>query len=273
VFALSYPLLDTGVAMLRRWLRGVSLSRADRRHIHHQLQALGLGPTRSIAVIYSGSLFIAALGVFAAIAPPAVTVFAMTTGALILFLIFGYGLQLLEYHEFHAAGSFFASGLSRARLVIQDTINARDVAAVVRLADTYAELEAILEDSASNFRFAHMELRSSAVPPTHLSSGKYRKGPFWKLEYPIAPETNSPGRPAVFLTIWCSSEEPQRPSGAERVVHVLVPAILDCLERVSGIPHLPAEAAARSGAHGIFLRKTDKEQSSTIPARSISVRR
>src|SRR5437868_4891756 len=36
IFALSYPLLDTGVAIVRRWLRGVPLSRADRRHVHHQ---------------------------------------------------------------------------------------------------------------------------------------------------------------------------------------------------------------------------------------------
>jgi UDP-GlcNAc:undecaprenyl-phosphate GlcNAc-1-phosphate transferase len=34
VFALSYPLLDTGIAILRRWLRGVPLSRGDGRHIH-----------------------------------------------------------------------------------------------------------------------------------------------------------------------------------------------------------------------------------------------
>ncbi len=33
--ALSYPLLDTGVAILRRWLRGHSFSRADGRQIHH----------------------------------------------------------------------------------------------------------------------------------------------------------------------------------------------------------------------------------------------
>src|SRR6202162_532495 len=40
IFALAYALLDTGVAILRRWLRGVPLSRADHRHIHHQLRAL-----------------------------------------------------------------------------------------------------------------------------------------------------------------------------------------------------------------------------------------
>src|SRR5205823_12566836 len=39
IFALSFPLLDTGIAMLRRWLRGTPLSRADARHIHHQLRA------------------------------------------------------------------------------------------------------------------------------------------------------------------------------------------------------------------------------------------
>lgn len=44
IFALAHPLLDTGISMPRRWLRGEPLSRADARHIHHQLVALGLGP-------------------------------------------------------------------------------------------------------------------------------------------------------------------------------------------------------------------------------------
>ena len=62
IFALAYPLVDTGIAILRRWLRGVPLSRADTRHVHHQLGFLGLGPRKALFVICAASGAIATLG-------------------------------------------------------------------------------------------------------------------------------------------------------------------------------------------------------------------
>ena len=70
ILALSYLLLDTGIAMLRRWLRGAPLSRADDRHIHHQLLAHGLTPRRAVATIYAASAFIALLGLCVTFVPP-----------------------------------------------------------------------------------------------------------------------------------------------------------------------------------------------------------
>src|SRR5204863_7896288 len=51
LFALAFPLADTFVAMARRWLRKHPISRADGRHIHHQILALGLSPKRTVELL------------------------------------------------------------------------------------------------------------------------------------------------------------------------------------------------------------------------------
>src|SRR5205085_1794584 len=120
IFALSYPLLDTGIAMLRRWLRGDPLSRADGRHIHHQLLAIGLAAPRAAALLCLESLVVAAMGLCVTFAPPAITVAVMAIGIGILVFIFAYGVRWLQYHEFLEVSASFVSGARQARGVIRD---------------------------------------------------------------------------------------------------------------------------------------------------------
>ena len=56
LFALALPITDVGLAVLRRGLRGLPIFRADRRHIHHRLLALGLSRTRAVLILYGISL-------------------------------------------------------------------------------------------------------------------------------------------------------------------------------------------------------------------------
>src|SRR5437868_1278734 len=163
IFALSFPLLDTGIAMMRRWLRGTPLSRADARHIHHQLRALGLSPRKAVIVIYVESAVVAVLGLCVTFAPPEFTVAVAAIGAAILFFIMVYGVRWLEYHEFLEASASVTSAARQARWVIQDKINARDLAMAIRKADSFDTLSAIIEEAAPTFRFSHMELRNGAL--------------------------------------------------------------------------------------------------------------
>jgi UDP-GlcNAc:undecaprenyl-phosphate GlcNAc-1-phosphate transferase len=228
IFALAYPLLDTGVAILRRWLRGVPLSRADRRHVHHQLASLGLGPMRSLFVIYLASGAIALLGLLAALAPPAVTVSATMVGVGVLVLVIALGIHWLQYHEFLEAGASLKSAARKARSVIQDRINARDVAQAVRQAQSIEEVHAILNDSTPTFRFAYMKLSdpTSRLQLPGRITEELQALKLWKLEYPIVY-----GHPKQYdglcLTIWCALETLQRPAGAERVAQILGPAIAE----------------------------------------------
>ena len=73
---LAVPILDTFMAIWRRKRAGVSFYTADRGHMHHRLQAFGLGNKAVLAVVYSvcvvlslaacSSLFLSAAWSFAA---------------------------------------------------------------------------------------------------------------------------------------------------------------------------------------------------------------
>ncbi|CAN5414386.1 hypothetical protein BH09GEM1_BH09GEM1_35640 [soil metagenome] len=224
IFALSYPLLDTGISMLRRWLRGESLSRADGRHIHHQLQALGLGPRQTLMVLYGMSMLVAAMGLSATFAPPQFTIAVAVAGAAILVLIIVYGAQFLQYHELLEAGSSITSAVMTARQRVKDKIYARDVARLIQLARSTEELRAVIEGSADLFRFAHMELRwgmSRATPPASKVTRK-NAARLWALDYPIAASRGR--KEPLFLCVWCSVDS-VRAGGAERVTRIMAAAV------------------------------------------------
>jgi len=227
IFALSYPLLDTGISMLRRWLRGEPLSRADGRHIHHQLHMLGVGPRQSVLLICGLSAVIAALGLSATFAPPEFTLAITVAGAAMLVLIFVYGLRWLQYHEFIEAGASLNSAARSGRSIIRDKILARDVAVLVQLAPDLDELLAILATSAERFRFVHIDLQGRAessrlVEPARVQS---HVGRTWKLEYPVTRVDTDIVYP-VTLSIWCPLDLPgSSPAGPERVATILAPAL------------------------------------------------
>jgi UDP-GlcNAc:undecaprenyl-phosphate GlcNAc-1-phosphate transferase len=125
IFALAYALLDTGVAILRRWLRGVPLSRADHRHIHHQLRALELTPRRSLLLIYSAAATSAAVGLLITFAPPEVIVVSTMVGVAALILAMAFGIHWLEYHEFLAARSSISSAARNAGASVASPLEAR----------------------------------------------------------------------------------------------------------------------------------------------------
>jgi UDP-GlcNAc:undecaprenyl-phosphate/decaprenyl-phosphate GlcNAc-1-phosphate transferase len=65
-FALGLPIIDTCFSIVRRGLQGLPIFRADRRHIHHRLIAMGHSHQRVVLVLYGISVFFAvlALGMF-----------------------------------------------------------------------------------------------------------------------------------------------------------------------------------------------------------------
>jgi UDP-GlcNAc:undecaprenyl-phosphate GlcNAc-1-phosphate transferase len=228
IFALAYPLLDTGVAILRRWLRGVPLSRADHRHIHHRLRALELTPSRSLGLIYGAAAASASVGLLITFAPPEVIVAATMIGVASLILAIALGIHWLEYHEFVAASASISSVARNARSVIRDKINARETAQIIRDATSFEEVQATLHDCAGTFRFAHMKLSDSTS--RRRAAGRVVQElqalRLWKLEYPIVHE-NATDYDGLVLTIWCTLEVSHRPAGAERIAQIIGPAISD----------------------------------------------
>lgn len=225
IFALSYPLLDTGISMLRRWLRREPLSRADGRHIHHQLRKLGLGARQSLLVLLGLSSLVAALGVSASLAPPEFTIALALAGAVLLVMVLVYGARWLQYHELLEAGASLTSAALTGRSRLQDKIFARDLARLISLARDTHELNALIERHAATFRFAHMQLRwglTDETPPYNIIIDM-QAARLWSFDFPIM--ARSGFTDPLFLSVWCMVDQDLRSAGAERVTGILAPAI------------------------------------------------
>jgi UDP-GlcNAc:undecaprenyl-phosphate GlcNAc-1-phosphate transferase len=247
LFALAIPLLDTLLAIVRRWLRGVPLSQADGRHIHHRLLALGLTHRHAVIVLYVLAIILALLGLSLVFAPPPAVMSVAAAGAGVMLFLLLYGLRRLQYHEFVEAGSVLASGFLRARRVIRDQIYAQDVAQVVWYAENLEEVNAILENNASTFEFLHMEVcRESAQGsrPLVLFNGHAARA--WKLDYPVSPHDFTEGDDYV-LRIWCNPRTGSSPYGAERVAQILAPVVESWMERSGPQRSVAGAGAAESG--------------------------
>ncbi len=119
LLVLAVPLLDVGLAVARRFLRGQPIFRADRDHIHHKLLSKGFTPRRLVLVIYCVCGISAATSLLLIFSAENNRGFVIVLVCLALWL----GLQHLGYKEFGAArkivfGGVFGSVLS-AQLALE----------------------------------------------------------------------------------------------------------------------------------------------------------
>ncbi|HET6763481.1 MAG TPA: MraY family glycosyltransferase, partial [Longimicrobiaceae bacterium] len=245
VLVLALPLLDTGLAIMRRWLRGVPVFGADERHLHHRLLAIGLTHRRAVGVLYVLAIALAVLALVLAFAPPLVVAITAGAGAMASMFLLMTGVKRLQYHEFAEAGFVVGSAMIRLRRVIRDQIHARDVAGIIRLAESREHLCAIVADNAEALGFLSLELcrvddpdRAPAAFPSIPGRGP------WRLEYPVHLHGAAEGAengPWV-LRLWCHQENGFRLMGTERAVLILADAIHDWSER--GVRPLPASRTA-----------------------------
>ncbi|HEV2136891.1 MAG TPA: MraY family glycosyltransferase [Terracidiphilus sp.] len=110
LMALSIPLLDTSLAIARRFLRRRPVFTADRGHIHHRLLDRGLTPRRVALILYAFS----ALGAMSSL----LMMNKHVSGFVIILFcaITWMGVQHLGYVEFGTAGRMFLDGAFRRML-------------------------------------------------------------------------------------------------------------------------------------------------------------
>src|SRR4030095_13156599 len=110
LIALSVPLLDTGLAIVRRFLTRKPIFAADRGHIHHRLLDRGLTPRRVVLVFY-GICGIAAIFSLIMSSQHFDRLVISAVGALAWV-----GIARLGYIEFRVAGRMFLDGAFRRHL-------------------------------------------------------------------------------------------------------------------------------------------------------------
>lgn len=113
LMALSVPLLDVVVAVVRRFLQRQPIFGADRGHIHHRLLDRGLTPRNAVLVLY---LFAAlAAGLAMLLSAPQMGRFRNLVVVVLLVAIW-LGLRELRYEEFNQFGKMLFSGALQDKL-------------------------------------------------------------------------------------------------------------------------------------------------------------
>ncbi|HEY0970502.1 MAG TPA: MraY family glycosyltransferase [Gemmatimonadales bacterium] len=228
LFALAFPLLDICTAMLRRWLRGVPMTSADDRHVHHQLVALGLSHRRAAALIWVFAAGVAGFGLSVSLAPPTVTLLISGLGAAAFVLVVVHGAKWLHYHEFVEAQASFASGVRMARFVIRDRIRARDMVNQIRSASSYEDVCELLQARCKEFGFESMTLSHAGSALVHPLRSVAPSGRSVRLDWPILASDPGGSEELTLSVSWCSAER-AAPLYAERVISIVAPAIQEAL--------------------------------------------
>ncbi|MBL0161925.1 MAG: undecaprenyl/decaprenyl-phosphate alpha-N-acetylglucosaminyl 1-phosphate transferase [Bryobacterales bacterium] len=177
LMALAIPLLDTGLSIVRRFLRQQPIFGADRGHIHHRLLAQGLTPRRVTLVLYGVCGMGAALALLGSFwqgytGPVLVTFCAVSLA----------GIRRLGYVEFGVAGRLLSGGT--LRLLLNRQLSLANFAAELQAASTpEACWSAILHNYRSfGFAVVHASLQGQTFHDGDQPAGHE----LWKLSIPLA---------------------------------------------------------------------------------------
>jgi UDP-GlcNAc:undecaprenyl-phosphate GlcNAc-1-phosphate transferase len=178
LLAVSIPLLDTTLAVLRRFLRDRPIFAADRRHIHHMLLARGLTVRRTALLMYAVCGLVAALSLL-------VHTSRNQLGGLIILLfcvIAWVGIQHLGYTEFATARQLFLKGSLRRLIDSQSMLHEfeKELLATASFEDMWS----VLTRAADKFEFSVVRLCIQGAIFEHRS-GIVDLATEWEIRVPL----------------------------------------------------------------------------------------
>jgi UDP-GlcNAc:undecaprenyl-phosphate/decaprenyl-phosphate GlcNAc-1-phosphate transferase len=100
-FILGVPLFDAGLAIVRRAARRVSLSAADKDHLHHRLMRMGHGHRRTVLLLWAWTALLSAVALVPTITGDgdALVPFGLAGVAVLLFLLLRPGNRVAQPTE------------------------------------------------------------------------------------------------------------------------------------------------------------------------------
>jgi UDP-GlcNAc:undecaprenyl-phosphate GlcNAc-1-phosphate transferase len=180
LIALAIPLIDTSLAIIRRFLRRQPIFGADRGHIHHRLLDLGHSP-RSVALLLCG---------LCAIASGFSLCMANNQLELPVVILFGvavwFGIQRLGYVEFNTAGKMLVSGSFRKALGSQ--ILLQNFESKLIAANTPDACWHVLKTSCDDFGLCQLEMQLASRQYRTQSSIPFPPAETWRVEIPLSNE-------------------------------------------------------------------------------------
>jgi RNase P/RNase MRP subunit POP5 len=127
------------VSIVRRFLSGKGILKADREHIHHRLLALGLTQRQVVGVLYGFTAVCCLIGVLLFYSEPAVGLILLALVAIFVIA----SLHRLEYPEFHEFRDIFRRMFEHRRVIANNVllrVSSKRLQSCVHLEDIYEEL-------------------------------------------------------------------------------------------------------------------------------------
>jgi UDP-GlcNAc:undecaprenyl-phosphate GlcNAc-1-phosphate transferase len=176
LLALSIPLLDTVLAIARRFLRRQPLFTADRGHIHHRLLDRGFSPRAVALVIYGICSLTAILSLLVMNRRFEGVVIVLFCAATWI------GVQHLGYVEFGVAGRMFVEGAFRR--LINANIALQALEQRLQSAHTPDECWSVIQDSAHEFGFHAVEMSLAGRLYRCRNGGSFERS--WHVRIPLS---------------------------------------------------------------------------------------
>lgn len=177
LMALSIPLLDTSLAIARRFLRCQPIFGADRNHIHHRLLERGFTPRR-VALLFYG------IGALAAVFSLSMASDYFEVPIILVFCIAAWiGIRHLGYVEFDTAGRMLMQGSFRNLLNAHITL--RSFESKLSAANTPDECWTTLKNAYRDFGFYQVRLQLAGRYYTETAA-KPDPARIWKVEIPLS---------------------------------------------------------------------------------------
>jgi UDP-GlcNAc:undecaprenyl-phosphate/decaprenyl-phosphate GlcNAc-1-phosphate transferase len=181
LMALSIPLVDVGLAVLRRVLKRQPIFSADRGHIHHRLLDRGLTPRHAVLILYGTCSLVAAFSLAANMVEKDNRLSAFV---IILFCVMAWvGIQYLRYDEFSVAGRMLLRGDFQRTLKAKLDLNAFE--RHLSRAKTVAEFWKYTVEAAPKFGFFCTRMETPGERFDSAASGGLLEES-WTCRIPIA---------------------------------------------------------------------------------------
>lgn len=249
LIALAIPLLDTSLAVARRFLRHQPLFAADRGHIHHRLLARGFTPLRVAYIFYASGGIVAGFSLLLGTTTSHVAGIALVVFCLVVWL----AVQYLGYEEFDGARRMIFGGMFRHTLNANLAIN--QLEATVQIASTLDECWVALLGTSRSLGFSEASLQFDG---RHLSARLTEAGECWDLRVPL----NHSGH--VYLRIPLHSEQPPQTIG--RLVTTLGTVFADKLAAFPVDPTgAPSEVTINLQLNALAAASSRSYSASTTP--------
>jgi len=152
--AFGLPILDTSLAVLRRFLSGRPLFSADRNHIHHRLMQMGFSHRQVVIILYGVS---ATLGLLSLLM---LDQGGNSVGVVLTVIAMGiiFGVQHLKYHEFLELGRLAKQTIAKKDM-IANNLALRQAAEQLQQAEDLTRICEILQAAFSANEFDELDFK------------------------------------------------------------------------------------------------------------------